>query len=114
MAEYRETMIRQYLKGFDRQARDLPRRQRNRLRSEISAHLREAIPESATEVQVATALEDFGPVNEILEQSDLAPSSAALHRRWVRVLVWLIVGVLAVVGVLIILPLLFVGGPVIP
>lgn len=114
MTDYRKAAIERYLKEFDRQASGVPRQQRRRMRGEIAAHLEEAIPAGASEMQVSAALTDFGTVDEVLEQADAAGQEGPKYRRRLRVVIVVIV-VIVVVGIgLALMPLLFAGAPAFP
>ena len=66
-----------YLERLDRAAAHLPDGRRAELREEIASHLAQAVPDGATAVQVAQALDRLGPPEEIVAAEQAAPFPSA-------------------------------------
>jgi len=70
-----------WLAGFDRAAGAIPEPRRGALRTDLAAHLDEAIPSSATETDVALVLSELGDPANIVAEEVAAANRVAVPAR---------------------------------
>jgi hypothetical protein len=93
---------RDYLKRLKKVAKDLPRARRKELLEEIDAHLGEALPAGAGEVEALNVLERLGEPAQIVAEAESGskrtPQARAGTRELLAVILLLFGGFLALVG----------------
>jgi hypothetical protein len=90
-------LARDYLKRLKKAAANLPRARRNELLGEIEAHLSEALPAVASEVEALNVLERLGEPAEIV--AEIEPGPDTLHGKRASALEWIAVILLLIGGI---------------
>ena len=73
MTTHEHPLITAYLRRFDAAAARVPAERRAALREEIAAHLSEAVPEGASDTEVAAIIDEFGTPGDIVAQEGVSP-----------------------------------------
>jgi hypothetical protein len=96
-----QQLVENYLRRLRKASRELPREERGELRAQIGEHLRDALPDGASEATTRTALERLGdPTALVAEHLDRlgVPARRVGTQEWAAIILLLIGGFILVAG----------------